>query len=175
MTRFPPVPDADLTPDQQRMSARAAKTGPYQAFLRAPRMWEALQAVREYLSRESELSLAAREMAMLVIAAHWRSAAALSAHKILAGKAGIPGTEIERITGGHACSDAVSKEDAIVVDLTRSLLTTGQADDALFAAAQDCLGPRAIVEVAGLIGFFTTICFTLNIAEIEPEQSADTP
>ncbi|HUD30879.1 MAG TPA: carboxymuconolactone decarboxylase family protein [Novosphingobium sp.] len=169
MNRFPPIPDSDLTPDQQRMSARATHTGPYPAFLRAPLLWEALQHVRIHLAKESTLEDPLREVVILAVARHWRCTSAFASHRGLALKAGLEEGLVAALAAAEAEPAGLSPRERSALALVRALLERGGIGDSLHAAALDALGERAMVEVVGLVGFFTTICLTINLAGVGAE------
>lgn len=169
MNRFPPIPDADLDADQQRMSERATHTGPYPAFLRAPRLWEALQHVRIYLANDSLLDARLREVAMLAVARHWRCTSAFASHSGLALKAGLGEALVAALGTNEAEPAGIDAREKSALDLVRTLLTEGGIDDAFHTAAREVLGERELVELVALTGFFTTICMTINIAGIHAE------
>lgn len=165
MTRFPTLPAEDHDAAQIRMAERAGRTGPYEAFLRAPGLWEALQHVRLYLSGESLLDARLRELCIVAIARHWRCTAAFAGHVALARKAGLPDHIVVAIGAGQPPRDLHERE-TISLSCVAALLREGGIDDALHARAQAHIGDRALVELVGLVGFFTTICLTLNLAGI---------
>ncbi|MEE4453687.1 hypothetical protein [Novosphingobium resinovorum] len=168
MTRFPPIPDAALNEDQRRMSAKASHTGPYPAFLRAPLLWEALQHVRIHLAQHSLLDAPLREVAMLATARHWRCTSAFASHRGLALKAGLDEATIAALAGEAQAEDLDGRRAAALA-VTRALLREGGIDDSLHADALAALGEQALVELVGLIGFFTTICLTINLAGVSAE------
>jgi 4-carboxymuconolactone decarboxylase len=165
--RFPPLPEADLDADQRRMAARAAPTGPYQAFLRAPLLWERLQPLRQYLATQSVLAPGEREVAILVLARHLGSSGAFEGHRALALAAGIAGDAIDAISDGAEIADVpLAPAEALAADVVDRLLRQHRLSDDLFARAARQWGERGVIELIGLTGFFTTISLTLNVAEI---------
>lgn len=165
MTRFPPLADDRLDADQQRMAEVAMRSGPYPAFLRAPVLWEQIQPLRRYFAEGSTLGAPAREAAILALARHWQSTAAFDGHRALAERAGLSAAQIAAIGSG----DAVLLADPaaqMAMECTVALLDRHGLDPALFESARDLLGERGIVELVGLVGFFTTIALTLNLAGI---------
>src|SRR5207302_6856861 len=55
-----------------------------------------------------------------------------------------------------------NSDDRTVYELARQLLQQGQIDDATYAPAERLLGPRGLVEIIALCGFYTLISFLLN-------------
>jgi 4-carboxymuconolactone decarboxylase len=166
MTRFPPIPEDRLDVDQVRMSGRATHTGPYPAFLRAPQLWEALQHVRLHLAQHSLLDASLREAAVLAIARHWRCTSAFASHHALAIKAGLDETLVAALAAGEAAPTGLDERNDLALRVVRELLREGGVEDALYDAALAVLGERALVEIVGLVGFFTTICLTINLAGV---------
>lgn len=172
MTRFPPLPDTDLDADQRRMAARASPTGPYQAFLRAPLLWEHLQPLRHYFATDSLLAPADREAAILVLARHRESPAAFEAHRALAAKAGIAGAVIDAIgAGADPATLDLAPSSRLAAEIAAQLLCKNRVDDDIFDRARQQWGERGPVELIGLIGFFTTIALTLNVMASDAEVS----
>lgn len=170
MSRFPPIPDAELNDDQRAMAAVAGHGGPYQAFLRAPRLWQALQATRHYLAGESSLPAMVREAVMLAVARHWQSGGGFAAHVPLARAAGLSCAQIDAIGRGEMPGMAGPETCAALAATTR-LLQAHALDDQGFEQAKQALGEAGLVELMALIGFFSTISMILNVSEIKGEFS----
>ena len=165
MSRFPDIPDTDLDRDQAEMAAKAQRSGPFPAFLRAPLLWQALQPLRRYLAEASSLEDQTREAVMLAVARELGSTAAFAAHAVLAERAGLDRAVVERIGTGELPS-GLPPPTRIAIECSLSLLRRHVIDDALFASARSALGEQGLLDVIGLTGFFTTICLTLNAAQI---------
>ncbi len=162
MNRFPPLSDDMLDEDQQRMSGLAMHNGPYWANLRAPLLWEAWQAVRRTLSGKSLLDGITREAVMLRIARHWNSTAGFAAHAPLARKAGLSDDAITAIGEGQV-PQGLPSVTVMAMECATELLERHGLDDALHARATELLGERFLVEIVGLIGFFSATSLTLNL------------
>jgi 4-carboxymuconolactone decarboxylase len=50
--------------------------------------------------------------------------------------------------------------------VARQLLTTGRIDAPTYAAAQELLGDRGMVEIVALCGYYTLVSFTLNAFDV---------
>jgi 4-carboxymuconolactone decarboxylase len=160
--RFPALDEATYDDDQRRMAEKAARGGPFDAFIRAPLLWEALQQVRACLAA-GVLSPAAREAAILAIARHWRAPAAYAGHVALAERAGLAPDAILAIGSGAIPHD-LPEDAALALAVVQELAGHGSLSDRLYQAAIALLGERGLIELVGLIGFFTTIGLTLNVA-----------
>jgi len=166
--RFAPLADEALDDDQIRMAAIAQRGGPYQAFLRAPLLWQQLQPLRRYLAQGSVLGAMEREAAILTLARHWGSTAAFDGHRALAIAAGIDPAAIDAIGRGEAGAP-LDDPAALAAEIADDLLGRHVLSDRLFGRARDLWGERGIVELVALVGFFTTIALTLNVAGLSGE------
>ena len=57
---------------------------------------------------------------------------------------------------------------SVVYDFTVSLIETRAVGDDLYRATVETLGERGVVELVGLLGYYTLISMTLNTFEIGP-------
>lgn len=170
--RFRPVTKTAFTAAQSAMDAKAGKTGPYRAFMYAPELWFALQPVREYMSTLSILDNASREAAMLVIARHWESGAAMNAHVSLARNAGLDDELIQNILDDRVQPTSNCKT-SMIITCCHTLLKNHGLSNALFAQTADEIGEQGLMELISLIGFFTTICLVLNTMEVDAAPKDD--
>ncbi len=157
MTRFPPIPPEDRTLAQTAMAERASVSGPFEMYQRSPVLWETLQPVRELIA--ASFTLRQREIAVLAVAAHWQAQNAIASHTPIAIRAGLTEQQVHAILT-HATPD-LPGEDATLLKATRSLLTTGRIPDDLFPQ----LPPETLVNLTGLIGFYTGLALVLNLNE----------
>jgi 4-carboxymuconolactone decarboxylase len=162
MIRFPALREEALDADQLRMSSLATHNGPYRAFLRAPNLWQALQTVRHYLAKSSQLDAMTREAVMLLVARHWQSTAGFAAHTPLAREAGLSEAAIAAIGDGKT-PHGLPTVTGMAIECAVALLKDHGLCDTLYARAIDAMGERLLVEVVGLIGFFSTTSLTLNL------------
>jgi len=166
MIRFPEISDSEFDADQVAMAQKAQRSGPFQAFLRAPLLWQALQPLRLYLAKASSLDDSVREAAMLAIARELRATAGFAGHVALAQRAGLSNEDIARIGAGEIPDD---DRAAVAAECSLSLLRAHAIDPALYARARALFGEQGVLDIIGLTGFFSTICLTLNVAEIDGE------
>lgn len=159
MTRFPPIDPADRTPEQAAMAERAQAGGPFEMYQRSPELWERLQPIRQLIAER--FTPRQREIAVLAVAAHWQAPAAIESHRRLARQAGLDDAAIDAILtrGDPDLPDA----DWLLLTCTRNLLAAGRLPDALFAMAEAQFGPRILVDLTGLVGFYTGLSLVLNL------------
>ena len=178
MARMPPLDPASLTPEQRRVhdaiaaGPRGVVQGPLAVWLRRPELADRAQALGAYCRYGSALEPRLSELAILVTARIWGSEFEWFAHRQHALKAGLPPEVIEAIRthGTPALADA---EAQAVYDVATTLNRTRRLDDALYARALGVLGESRLVDLVGVLGYYTLISMTINVFEVErPDGSA---
>ena len=53
-------------------------------------------------------------------------------------------------------------------DVARAAHETRNVDDALYARAKDVLGEAALVDLVGVLGYYTLISLTINVFKVPP-------
>ena len=85
--------------------------GPFNAFLLQPRLGSALQALGSSVRYETALSDRCREIAILVVAAHWRSDFEWYAHEALARSVGLTDADLAAIRDGRYAEVGATWDD----------------------------------------------------------------
>ena len=65
--------------------------------------------------------------------------------------------------------------DAEVYEFARELIQTGGVSDSVHTAVTHRWGERGVVELTGVIGYYTMVCFTLNAHHIPLPDGGDGP
>ena len=171
MSRLPPPAPDSMTPEQRRVhdmilsGPRGQVRGPLAIWLHRPALAETAQALGAYCRYGSSLSPRLSELAILTMAALWRSAFEWWAHKPIALEAGLELAIVEALRDGrtpHFPDAEAELVHAVVVELTekRRLL------DASYGRALAVLGQDRLVDLVGLCGYYTLISMTLNAFEV---------
>jgi 4-carboxymuconolactone decarboxylase len=161
----------DMGDEQRRVFEEAAsgKRGrvpaPLRAWIHSPVFGSRAQRLGEFLRYETTFEPELSELAILVTARFWTSHYEWYAHKREALKAGIAPPVIEAIANRKAPPLAGPRANT-VYDYTRALLETGRVPDALHAAAVEHFGEQAVVELVGIIGYYSLVAMTLNAFDI---------
>ena len=180
--RLRPLPPEELAADQAEVySAIAggprsggafalkddagALTGPYNAMLYAPRVGVALQELGAALRYRTSLTDRSREIAILVVAAHWQSPFEQYAHEAVARQCGMSEAEIMALRQGDPLTLADPHEQA-VHDVVRALVAEQDLDDATYAAARDLLGEATLVEITTLVGYYALLALQLRVFRV---------
>lgn len=138
--------------------------GPFNAFLLQPRLGSALQALGSSVRYETALSDRCREIAILVVAAHWRSDFEWYAHEAVARSVGLTDADLAAIQDGR--DTELAGCEALVARTVAALLTRGDLDDAEYREAVECLGPAGLFELLTLVGYYATLALQLRVFRV---------
>jgi 4-carboxymuconolactone decarboxylase len=177
----------DLTPEEmtiaQRKVADEAASGkrgripaPLRAWLYSPELGARAQRLGEFVRYDTILGPRLSELAILITARVWTSHYEWYAHKREALKAGLSPEIIAAIARHEppALSDA---KDQAVYDYVTRLNRDRFISDELHARAVAHVGEQGVVELVGLLGYYTLVAMTLNAFEIGPPdgETSDLP
>lgn len=145
-----------LTDDEGRL------LGPFNAMLLSPELGSALQELGSAVRYRGALSPRSRELAILVVAAHWRCQFELDAHTHIGAQAGLTGAELDALrVGGPLHLD--DDEEATVLAASRTLVRTADLSQADYEAAVSSLGPAKIFELTTLIGYYSLLAMQMRV------------
>ncbi len=165
--RLPDLSPEQMTPEQRRVADNAAsgKRGrlpaPLRAWLHSPVFGDRAQSLGEFLRYDTSLGPALSELAILVTARAWTAQYEWYAHKKLALQAGISPAVCDAIARRErpALPDAKAE---IVYDYASTMHTERTVSQALHDRAVALLGEAGVVELVGILGYYTLVSMTLN-------------
>lgn len=165
-----PLPDRSAMTDAQRTAAdaiisgpRKAIFGPFVPLLRTPALMDRIGKTGEALRFEGTLPDRVRELAICVVARRTSNQFEWQIHAALAAKAGVSDAALEAIAAGRVPRD-VDDTDACAVDFVSELMQHNGVSDATYGDAVARLGESGAVELAALVGYFTMVCWIMNVA-----------
>ena len=173
--RMPPLA-RDTMDDIQRAAAdeliagpRKGVKGPFIPLMRSPRLLAPLQKAGEYLRFDSALPRRVSEFATLVVSRQWTQQFEWFTHVPLALQEGTSVETIEALRVGCRPT-AMSAEEAFVYDFIVELTTHRGVGDATYTECVERFGERGVIDLVGLIGYFTTVSMVLNVAHTPPNE-----
>jgi 4-carboxymuconolactone decarboxylase len=140
--------------------------GPFNAMLLHPPLGNALQELGAAIRYRGTLSDRAREIAILLVAAHWQSAFEWYAHERIGIHIGLSESELAGLREG-AELDLVDPEEAAVATATRCLLDHATLTDAEYAEAVAVLGPARLFELTTLIGYYGLLALQMRVFDAD--------
>lgn len=175
--RLPPLP-YDQLDDTQRAAAdaliagpRKAVKGPFIPLLRSPALLDRVQRVGEYLRFDSALPTRLNEFATLIVARATTQQFEWAIHAAAAARAGTSAASIAALREGRRPLD-MSEDEALVHDFCTELLARHGVSDDTYARALARLGERGVIDLTALVGYFTMVCWVLNVAHTPPEPAS---
>ena len=165
--RYPPIPEADWT-DEQRIAAaailagpRGAVVGPFVPLLRSPELMDRVQEVGAYLRYRSAIGRRLTELAVLATARHWDQPVEWAIHAPIAIAESIAEAHVAAIGAGEA--PAFAREDERVVHAAAvEVLATRRLSDATHGAALALLGERGVIDLLGIVGYYSLLSVVMN-------------
>jgi 4-carboxymuconolactone decarboxylase len=175
--RMPPIATERMD-EAQRIAAaeliagpRKSVTGPFVPLLRSPELMRRLQKVGEYLRFDTSLPPWASELASLIVARRWTQQFEWFTHVPLALREGVRPETVDALRDGRR-PENLSREEAIVYDFSNELLERHGVSDTTYEVCKNQLGERGIVELVGVLGYFTLVSMVLNVAHA-PAPASD--
>ena len=177
MARLTEPPYETMTDEQRRVVddivARMGRLGgPYPAMIHSPRLTDLAQQMGKFIRGETTLPQRLTELGIVTIARLWSAQIEWYAHAPLARKAGIDGKILDAIARRET-PEFVNQDEKLVYEFSRELNQNKQVSDATYEAAIKEFGPQGVVELVGLLGFYTLVAMTLNTFELLPPDGAE--
>lgn len=154
------------------MDADGRLRGPFNAMVISPAVGDALQHLGAAIRYRSTLPDRAREIAILTVAAHRRSAFEWFAHEAPARDAGL--TDADRASVRDGSGAGLADSDDLVRRSVVALLDDRDLDDEAFDAVQSLLGVAGAVELVTVVGYYDLLALGMQAfrvplpAEAEP-------
>lgn len=178
MARIAIIDRADMNAEQARVhdAAKAAGGpvgGPYYAYIRLPKLYEASQNLRASLA-SGPLSRREQQIVNLVVARHWSARYPWFAQVRASLGVGIDQAVIDAINAHKTPALADARERTCFV-VARDLLTNKRLSDDTYAAAEKTMGVEDLVALVAATGMFSMTCMTANSFGVEPPADNPTP
>jgi 4-carboxymuconolactone decarboxylase len=168
-----------LTEAQQRVhdaiasGPRGDVPAPLGLWLHRPELAKHAQALGRYCRYDTLLEPRLSELAILVTARCWRSEYEWAVHKPCALQAGLDEAVVEAIRIGEP-PPFEHDDEAAVFEFAQALHTEGHVGDSLYREAVTQLGEEAVVDLTGLLGYYTLISMTINVFEVPTPEGVAT-
>lgn len=147
--------------------------GPYTAYIRLPKAFEAFQNLRATMS-SGPLSRREQQIVNLVVARFWNAKYPWFAQVRASLGVGIEQTTIDAINARKTpeLSDA---RERTCFEVVNEILARKGLSDATYAAAEKTMGLDSLVALVATTGTFSTTCITAATFQINPPAANPTP
>jgi 4-carboxymuconolactone decarboxylase len=172
MSRLADLPYDRMNDEQKRIhdeiaaGPRGAVVGPLKVWLHSPPLADQAQKLGAYARYQSSLPPHLSELAILVTGSIWKADFEWYSHVGPAREAGISEDVIEAIRRGETppLDDDASRA---VYAVAHAMHEERRLSDDLYAEAKAALGERGLVDLIGVLGYYTLISMTLNAFAVE--------
>ncbi len=172
-SRLPPIGEAAYSQAQRDALADFKATrgvgfsGPWHVFIRSPELLTHAQRMGEYLRYRCSLSGRLSEIAILLVAREWTQDYEFGAHRPMAVKAGVADATIDAIREGRR-PERLGDDEQLVWDFVTEILRTRRVSDTTYARAATRFGEQGVVDLAGIVGYYSLLALTMNVARTPP-------
>jgi len=176
MTRIAIIDRADMNAEQGRVYDAAKQSsgivgGPYYAYIRLPKLFEACQNLRESLAA-GPLSRREQQIVNLAVARHWNARYPWFAQVRRSLSVGIDRTVIDAINARKTPRLDDAREQTCFA-VASELLANKALSEESYAAAEKAMGLESLVALVASTGSFSMTCLTANSFGVDPP--ADNP
>jgi 4-carboxymuconolactone decarboxylase len=144
--------------------------GPPAVWILSPTFGQALQQIGGAVRFGSQLPARAREIAILLVGHHHRSAFELYAHRLAGAAAGLTESDLAALAG-HNAPAGMSDVEACTFRTTRRILDVGTLDDDEFRDAAGVLGEAGLLELVTIVGYYNMVAWQLAVFDVRPAPS----
>ncbi len=171
MSRLKELAYDEMTDAQRRVhddilaGPRDRVAGPMNAWFRSPELADLCQRLGAFCRYGTSLGQRLTELAILTVARTWTAQVEWCAHKPLALAAGVKPAVIDAIEARRPPEFARSDEAAVHA-LAAELQERRAVGAATYARALAELGEQKLVELVGVLGYYTSVAMVLNAFEV---------
>ena len=178
MARISTMDRANMNAEQARVydAAKASNGpvgGPYTAYIRLPKLFEAAQNMRATLA-SGPLPKREQQIVNLVVARHWNAQYPWFAQVRGSLAVGLEQAIIDAINSRKVPNLTDPRERACY-DVASEVLANRGLSDASYAAAEKTLGLDHLVALIATVGTFSTTCITAGTFKIDAPAENPTP
>ena len=177
MARLTPITEKDQVAAKDQavvdgiVKSRGALQGPFTMFLHCPELAGRLAHLGAFVRFEGSLDMRVRVLAAMTVARELDAVYVWGAQSGSARRQNVPESTITAIREKH--SRGLPKEDAEIVDFTRTLLNKHRVSAESFESVRKRFGDEQMIELTGSIGYYAMLCMTVNACELEAGQGAE--
>jgi 4-carboxymuconolactone decarboxylase len=171
MPRIPELDSLKFSYEQKRVhdaiasGPRGSVRGPLAVWLNRVNLADKAQQLGRYCRYDSSLTPRLSELAILVTARIWDASYEWQAHEQPARNAGLPENVIASLKNDEQPA-FVADDESLVYRFARELHLQRKVSDGLYQEAEEILGRDALIDLVGLLGYYTLISMTINAFEI---------
>jgi 4-carboxymuconolactone decarboxylase len=171
MSRYRELKYDDLDEAQRRVwedvvaGPRHAVPPPAHVWLNSPGLADHAHKLGAHVRFGTDFSPRLTEIAILVTARYWTAQFEWQAHARLARQAGVAPEIIEAIAERRTPA-FTDPDEQLVYDFCNTFYHDHAVGDGLFEKVKQRFGERGLVDLTGLIGYYSFVSVTLNVFDV---------
>lgn len=150
----------------QTETDQGALIGPWSVWLQDPTSGEPFWTFFKSITTQAKLPQSVREVAILKVGAHFKTAYHLYAHSSVAHNIGLADTQIEALVKNERPADLQPK-NACAYSVTEALTRGGVLPEAVYSNATKLFGQDGFRELVYLIGTYCAVSVALNALDVK--------
>jgi len=143
---------------------------PFHVLAESPPLASLTQALGAFCRYRTGLSPRLSELAVLITAAHWGADYEFAVHAPEALKAGVPQAVIDALRAGKTPTFE-DDESRLIHAFATAFYAKHDVPDPLFEEAMTRFGRRRVVELAGVLGYYSGLAMLLRIFRVSAPQA----
>jgi 4-carboxymuconolactone decarboxylase len=173
--RYAELPVAHMNADEQAAhqalldGPRGRVSGHFRIWLANPRLVHAVAGIDEHInSRAFALSPREREICVLVTAETYGAEYVWAAHEREGTTAGLSEADIEAISSRTDPGFADERERTVYELAVALQRGAGNLSRPLYDRAVEALGQPGLTDLVAVLGYYASVCFTMNAYAVPP-------
>ena len=169
-SRIAEIPEASLSPEQKSVfealvKGRGRLLTPYKIWIHSPKTAAAMEQIGTYLNKHGSLSEREVELAIVLIAHHWKGEYVYAAHVKRCLELGVPQGVIDAIRTDRA-PDLTSSRERAIYEVAKMGEQPGAGADDAFERAVKALGRNGLAEVLALLGYYSAVAMAMKLHRV---------
>ena len=177
MPRYEQLQEDTLTAEQRlifndcKAGPRGAVPPPVHVWLKSPGLADYAHRVGAHVRFGTPFTPKQTEIAILVTARYWTAQFEWAAHVRLGLQAGLTQDQIDAIAE-RKTPIFDDPDDQLVYEFAHSYYQNHRVGDEVYERMQKRWGDKGVVDLAGLIGYYSFVSVTLNVFEVPTPAGA---
>ena len=171
MTRLSDLKREEMSAEQGRIhdeitnGPRGVVQGPLKVWLHSPSLADRAQKLGQFVRFDSSLEPRLTELAIMVTGRYWTAQFEWHVHRGFALKAGLSEAVINALRDRQTPTFE-RRDEQVVYDFAMALHQHKKVSDSVYKAAVDELSEVTVVDLVGVLGYYTLISMTINAFEV---------
>lgn len=152
--------------------------GPIGVWMNSPELAQAMFDVRQRVRYESDRDQRLTELAIISTAREINNQYEYTAHEPLAIAAGLEQDIIDIVRFRRSIEDnqaitGFGETEQVIVKFAREVISEDRVSSETFARAIDVLGEEGVMDLTGLIGYYSFVAITLKAFDVQRPADSD--